>query len=91
MWPQAGSSYPPSIVSTCLEELDEMKAQGVDESTIRDFSAGVYVGGADTVSPLYPLDYPIVTDRQIASRGASGFYSRDGAPPAGSEKGAGGD
>ena len=35
----------------CLEELEELKAQAVDEATIRDFSAGVYVGGADTVSP----------------------------------------
>ena len=34
----------------CLDELDELKTQGIDEGTIRDLSAGVYVGGADTVS-----------------------------------------
>ncbi|KAF9646882.1 cytochrome P450 [Thelephora ganbajun] len=45
---KSGSSYSPSIASTCLEELDELKTQGVDEGTIRDLSAGVYVGGADT-------------------------------------------
>lgn len=68
-----------------------MKAQGIDEGTIRDFSAGVYVGGADTVSSLYHPDRSIVIDCRKASRGASRFYSRDGAPPARPKEGAGGD
>ena len=89
---QSGTPSSPSIVSTCLEELGELKAQGIDEATIRDLSAGVYVGGADTVSSSYLTDRSIVIDCQIlAPRGASEFYSRNGAPPTRLEKGAGGD
>lgn len=46
---QLGTSCSPCIVSTCLEEMDDLKAQGIDEGTIRDFSTGVYADGADTV------------------------------------------
>ena len=71
--PQSGTPSSASIIPP---------AQGIDESTIRDLSAGVYVGGADTVNSSYLPDRSIVIDCQIlASRGASRFYSRGGAPP----------
>ena len=68
-----------------------MGAQGIDEGTICDLSAGVYVGGADTVGSLYLPDPSIVIDRQIAPRGASSFHSRDGAPSTRLGEGAGRD
>ena len=75
-----------------MEELEEPKAQGIGEGTICDLTAVVYVGGADTVSSSYLPDRSIVIDCQmLASRSASRIYSRDGAPPARLEKGAGAD
>ena len=88
---KSGSPCSPSIVSTCLEELDELGAQGIDEGTIRDLSAGVYVGGADTVGSSRLPNPSIVIDRQIAPRGASSFHSRDGALSARLREGTGRD
>ena len=59
---QSGGPYSPCITSTCLRELDDLGAQGIDEGTIRGFGAGVYIGGADTVRSLYLPNYPIVAD-----------------------------
>lgn len=88
---QSGSPYSPCIASTCLEELDNLKAQGIDGGTIRDFGAGVYVEGADTVRSLYLPSHPTVTDFQIASRSASKLGSRYATPSARLEQGAGRD
>ena len=67
--------------------VEEARKKG----TIRDFGAGVYVGGADTVRSLYLQNHSAITDCRTASRGVSRLGSRDGTPPARLEKGARGD
>ena len=42
--PQVESPATPSIVATCLEELQEFAKQGVDEEVIRGVAGSVFLG-----------------------------------------------